>query len=115
MDERVAVKNNADPEQVRKAKLKDNIRERDKLEDLRAVLKTPEGRNVIWDLLKKCSIFEHGPGGGRSEELHFFEGHRHIGLLLWNQILAADPQALIKMQEHGVRLEMMRQEANRGR
>jgi hypothetical protein len=67
------------------------------IDDIRKVLKTPEGRRLFWRLLSKCGIFRNS-FNLNSNQTAFCEGQRNIGLELLNEINEADITAFSRMQ-----------------
>jgi len=87
------VKNAADKEQVKEAGNKKSLQRKQKLADLKAVLDTPQGRRFIWDLLKRCGIFETSYDLN-PHTVYFKEGKRNFGLGLIAEINDANPDAI---------------------
>lgn len=86
-----------DPKSVNKAGERDAKAEKRQQQDLRAILRMPEGRRFLFDLLGVCGVFENSfsavPG-----ETFFKEGKRLIGTTVLKKINEADPTAWIDMQ-----------------
>lgn len=65
-------------------------------EDLRAVMATPEGRRVFWRLVNDChvhsSIFHPEP-----TQLAFLEGQRHVGAALLKELQVETREFYIRM------------------
>ena len=66
--------------------------------DFQTVLKTPQGRRVLWRILQACQIRQHGfvPGDNASTAFHC--GQRSIGLFLLEEIEQAFPGAYQQMR-----------------
>ena len=66
--------------------------------DLQTILKTPQGRRVLWTILQAAQIRQHGfvPGDGASTAFHC--GQRSIGLYLLDEIEQAVPGAYQQMR-----------------
>ena len=66
--------------------------------DLQSVLKTPQGRRVLWQILQAAQVRQHGfiPGDALSTAFHC--GQRSIGLFLLNEIEQAMPGAYQQMR-----------------
>lgn len=66
--------------------------------DMQAILKLPQGRRVLWQLLQAAQVRAHGfvPGDGLSTAFHC--GQRSIGLFLLEEIEAAMPGAYQQMR-----------------
>lgn len=101
MDEKVAVKNTSDEQQVKAAGLKDRDRRRRELEDLAVVLSTQNGRRFCWRYLGKCGNYHTSFDAGNPHITSFNEGARNIGLQLMVDLEEADPEAFLKMIEEG--------------
>lgn len=84
--------------------LSSRIAEND-LKDLLVVLSTEHGRRFIWRLLDFTGIFRCSMTG--NSQTFFLEGHRNIGLMIFNDIFERYPEELIKMRneyEHWVNM-----------
>ncbi len=70
--------------------------------DLQTVLKTPQGRRVLWQLLQAAQVRQHGfiPGDALSTAFHC--GQRSIGLFLLDEIEQAQPGAYQQMRSEYV-------------
>lgn len=99
--ERQAVRNAADPEQVRKAGEKDESRREQEVNDLIALLSCVEGKRFIWRLLSHCGTFESiwEP----SAKIHYLSGRQDVGHFLMAEIVEARPDALIDMMKESSR------------
>lgn len=66
--------------------------------DLQTVLKTPQGRRLLWQLLQATQVRQHGfvPGDGLATAFHC--GQRSIGLFLLDEIEQAVPGAYQQMR-----------------
>lgn len=95
MNDRSEVKNVADEKQVKKAKMSDEQRRRQELNDLASILQEPHGRRFIWRLLERCNVFESIQR--QSAEIHYLSGQRDVGLFLMSEVTEADQIALFKM------------------
>lgn len=67
------------------------------IDDVRKILKTPEGRRFIWRQLSKCGLFRNS-FTLNSNQTGFNEGQRNIGLDLLNDVNEADVAAFAQMQ-----------------
>ena len=77
----------------------------DYFEDLRAVLQTSAGRNVLWQMLEQANVFGMSYTGDVNSTF-FNEGARSMGNRLLIQIQQADAAGFIKMQqEHLAKLK----------
>lgn len=66
--------------------------------DLKAVLKTVEGRAVLWQILCDTGLYRSSFSSD-SHVMAFNEGQRNIGLMLIDRIVTADTEAYKLMQE----------------
>jgi hypothetical protein len=71
-------------------------RERE-LDDLRAVITTPEGRRVMWRLLSRCGTF--ASIWEPSAKIHYNSGQQDVGHYLMAEIVEAEPSALLEMMK----------------
>ena len=92
----VEVKNAGDPEQVAKAKEREKRGRELELSDLAFILADVRGRRFYWRKLEGCGIFKLS-FTGVSAHTDFNEGQRNIGLLMLNDLMEANPEALIIM------------------
>ena len=77
----------------------------DYFEDLRSVLQTNSGRNVLWQMLEQANVFGMSYTG-EVNSTFFNEGARSMGNRWLIQIQQADAVSFIKMQqEHLAKLE----------
>lgn len=93
--EGAVVKNAADKKQVKEASRKVKDLDAARIEDLRAVLQTIEGRRFLWRTLEHCQVFGtiwHG-----SALIHYNSGRQDVGHYLMDQITQADPEAMVQM------------------
>lgn len=100
-DQRALVRNGADDRQVQDGGRREkSIRERE-LEDVRAILASPQGRRFMWRYLAICGVFRSS--WTPSAEIHFNEGRRDIGLHLLADVNDADPEAYVRMMQEAKR------------
>lgn len=66
--------------------------------DLQAVLKTPQGRRVLWRILQAAQVRQHGFVPGDVAATAFHCGQRSIGLFLLDEIEQASPGAYQQMR-----------------
>lgn len=88
--------NAANPQQLRHATRKEKQRLERRLGALRAVMATPEGRMVMWELLERAGIFRSiwHP----SAQIHYNAGRQDFGheILAW--LTDADEEAYLTME-----------------
>lgn len=83
------------------------------INDVRTILKTPEGRRYYWKLLGKCGIFRSS-FTPNSNLTAFNEGKRDIGLDALIEINEADGSAFAQMQNEFVSALKSKKEARDG-
>ncbi len=91
------VRNAADPNQVRNATRKEKDLRTRELDDMRAVLRTVEGRRFVWRLMG-WSGFLQNPSHQRGDMTHQNIGRGDAGRFLLSEILEADENAYMAMQ-----------------
>lgn len=72
------------------------------LADARAVLRTPEGRRLLWWLLGEAGTYSTTYSPGDSHGTAFQEGRRNVGIALEVTLAQADPMAVVDMQREAV-------------
>lgn len=95
MTDKVLVKNAADPSQVSRGESAEKRRERDRLNNWKAVLSSKNGRAVMWDVLSMCNMFQVYRGD--SDMLQFHEGQRSVGVQIWQSIEGIDNDIIHRM------------------
>jgi len=60
------------------------------LSDIKEVLRTPGGRNVIWEILSICSLYSVGGG-------EILEGKRSVGVEILQIMEDADPTGYARL------------------
>lgn len=83
-------------QRIREGLERDKRRAERKLNDMRKIVSTAEGRRFIWDLLSEARIF-HSSYTGNSDT-YFNEGKRNIGLGVLESLMRAKPDAFTQMQ-----------------
>lgn len=66
--------------------------------DLVYVLRSPQGRRLLWRLLQTAQIHEHGFVPADPYATAFHCGQKSIGLFLYNEINRVLPLSLAQMQ-----------------
>lgn len=93
------VRNAGDPEQVKRAGLKQSVARRAELKELVGLLEQPAFRKFYWRVLTHCKVFESV--WRQSAEIHYLAGKQDVGHMLVAELTQANPTALIlMMQEH---------------
>ena len=64
------------------------------------VLKTPEGRQVLWDVMSMCHLYSLSMTG--NSNTFFREGERNVGLRVLGRILEADPGAYPELMKENM-------------
>ena len=88
----------------------------DYIEDLKSVLQTKAGRNVLWRMMEQANVFGLSYTG-EVNSTFFNEGARNIGNRLLIQIQQASPELFLLMQKEymeKVQAENSRKEKERG-
>lgn len=93
---RALVKNASDAGQVKEAGKKENALERQKKDDLEAVLSTREGRRWMWSILSACGVFTN-PADPSGSWTYFNCGKLEIGLALQKDVAALFPETYFTM------------------
>lgn len=88
--------NAADPGQVRHAGRKEKQRSARRVAALRAVMNTPEGRLVMWDLLERAGVFRSV--WHPSALIHYNAGRQDFGHELLALLAEADEEAYLTME-----------------
>jgi hypothetical protein len=88
--------NTGDRGQVERGQRQENLDRIQYLADIRAVLQTPSGRRMLWQVLVNCRVF--ASVWDPSARIHFNEGRRNVGLELMGDLAAADEDAFMQMQ-----------------
>lgn len=108
MADKVMVRNAGDRDQVNRAKVTEKVQRENELNDMRAVLATRAGRNVLWRQLTKCHLFESITV--QSSQIYALSGSRDAGLALIAEIVEADPAAYLLMQQEAAKMEQAKVE-----
>lgn len=90
-------RNAADEQSVKDSSKKQNERRRQDIEDIRTLLKSPNGRRFLWRFIEYCGVFKLSADFHNGSRTYFNEGHRNVGNMLVADIAEADPEALVKM------------------
>jgi hypothetical protein len=86
-------------EKIARAEAKDADRiEQRRLNDIREVCKTPNGRRLLWWFLSKAGVFRSSFAGEKTHQTSFNEGRRDLGNDLLQEITKADPLMFARMQ-----------------
>jgi hypothetical protein len=107
-DDRQAVKNAADPRQVKAAERNEKDKRELELDDLRALLKTAEGRRFLWRLIGQCRTFESI--WTANAQIHYNAGQQDLGHFLIAEIVEADEEGYLLMQQESYAAEKLRRQ-----
>jgi len=102
------MKNAADEVEVKKASLRENQDERQRLVDLKSLLELPHGRRFIWWMLESAGVYKSSFTGNSTT--FFNEGRRDLGLQLLAKITEASPEALVLMMQESKKREEIHDE-----
>lgn len=87
--------------QAEKARLERHARQEER-EDVKWLMKSRQGRRIVWRLLEKAGVFRSSFTG--DNETFFREGMRNVGLMLVAQVNDACPEqytTMVQEQKHG--------------
>lgn len=90
------VKNASDKSQVKNASDEVKRRQKREDEDLRRVLSTPEGANVIWRILERCNKFSSPVVAGDTHLTYLNLGKQDLGNWLFGEISRVNPIGVAK-------------------
>ena len=78
---------------------KRELKEKQRVSDLRAVLKTPQGRRVVWNLLSQANVFQSPSkrSNFKTNETFFEDGKRYNGLKLHGDVTQNAPDEYLLM------------------
>ena len=89
------VTNAADPQQVRDAEKKLELKISQSQRDLQAVLRMPEGRRVFWRLLEEARVY--GSIWENSARIHYNSGRQDFGHQIMADIMDAGEDFYFEM------------------
>lgn len=89
---------------------KSRIRREREIEDLKAVLGTPQGRRFIWRLLGQAGIFRPSFVAGSPDTTAFNDGARNQGLNLMAEVMSEAPKQFLTMQQEAMADEQKRRD-----
>lgn len=88
--------------QVREAERTDRQRTNQELADLAAVLDIPQGRRVLWGLMRLVHELSFDQN---ALKMAFNEGQRNFGARLWADVVTVRPAFIPQMMEEGIKAE----------
>ena len=89
------VKNAADVDQVKNAKIKEKMGREQELADVKEVLSTRGGRRFLWRLLGQCKV--HGSIWENSAKIHYNAGQQDVGHRIMAEIIEANEESYFQM------------------
>lgn len=98
------VRNAGSEKQVKKAELKQNLRERQEQDDLREILALPAGRRFVARLLAEAKV--HQDIWRPSAEIHRLAGAQAFGHWLMRQCVMSDHKTTVEMMVEAYEKEM---------
>ena len=81
--------------------------------DLLAVLSTDVGRRVLWRIITTCGVMDPVPTVTGVQQWH--EGRRSIGIDLWHDIQAVNPNFIPQMMQERINEQLIKETANEQR
>ncbi|BCS54773.1 hypothetical protein [Geobacter sp. SVR] len=81
------------------------LRREQQIDDMKAVMSTPEGRRFIWRQLGEAGVFRPSFVAGSPDTTSFNEGSRNCGLLLLAEIMSEAPENFLIMQKEAIENE----------
>lgn len=100
MQKKALVGNASDKEQVKKARRAENNLEEKKLDDMRWVLRDPQGRRVLWRIMSFCKSYSSAYAT-EANDAYYNIGQQDVGRFVMSEITKADEEKLfLMMKEH---------------
>lgn len=90
-----------DPVQLKEQERRDREFAKQLRADLVELLKLPAGRRVLWSYLAFCGIHRE-VFNTNALQMAFNDGRRSVGLKLEDDIVRADPKALLAMMQEQI-------------
>lgn len=97
------VKNAANPEQVKEAARLDKYKDKQKIEDARSVMSTPNGRRFVMSVMHYSGVNRLSFTG--NSETYFNEGARNIGLWIQSMLQTEMPDLYLQMIKENIKGE----------
>lgn len=85
-----------DRKTVERKKLTARLKDKDRLDYLKGVLASPQGRAWVWDMLSMCGVF-HNPMRADAADTAFACGEMNVGQKILADVVRADPGAYVTM------------------
>ena len=83
------------------------------LSDLKAILKTPQGRRFIWRLWNKCGIYRN-PFTPNANQTGYNSGRMSIGQEVLIDVMQANVSAFAQIQQEHISAQNSKKEARDG-
>ena len=95
--------NAGDEAHVKKASAHEEFDQGGEIEDMLAVMATPEGRRVMWRILSYCRplAMSYVPGG-LTEDMFFNEGKKDVGNFIITALTEADPFSFADLMRENI-------------
>jgi hypothetical protein len=106
--QRSLVKNAGDPQQVKRAARVERRRQQREIDDIVAVMHSPEGRRFVAARIRICGVY--GSVWEASAKIHYNAGRQDVGHQLMADIIAAAPE-LYTLMETEAREQQRRDDA----
>ena len=97
MTQKPLVENASSESQLKKAEEKLKFQQKLEIDDLRFVLKTIEGRRVMWRLLIQCRVLESI--WENSAKIHYNSGKQDVGHFIMSEVVRANEDAFLLMMK----------------
>lgn len=97
MSSKPLVTNTSDTEQLREARKKVKLNRENELDDIKAVLSSPEAKRFFWRILEHCKVF--GSVFEQSSRIYYNSGMQDVGHFIMAEIADADPELIFQMQQ----------------
>ena len=99
MNEKALVGNTADVEQVKKAAREERFSIKDAQLQLKRVLETRDGRDVLFQFLEFCGLYKQSFTSGQDSVTAFNDGRRVVGLMILDKINEVGEDYWLTMQK----------------
>lgn len=101
MSDEPLVTDSSSASQVRKARSRAGLRDRQRRDRWQAILESPQGKACLWEILEWCGAFTQESNVDVMSRVVFREGKRNIGLRIINAIESVQPGAFARLiQQH---------------
>lgn len=100
-----------DPEQANESRARSRFTREQELDDVRAVISTPEGRRFILRLLSECRVSQSV--WHPSAAIHKYAGIQEVGHFIFSEVVSADPATGAKMLVEAYQSEIQKPKGDR--